>query len=153
MSTAARRRRCRSSGARRVRRSVDRYARRTVIGNAVAEAVDMFRTDALSAAVPLRIDVDLQLAIIAATPCRMLADRIGQGHENHTPRTLFRKFVRAMADVFVDEDTITVRCGRRANNPFLAGNGFADAECSIPCLENRRLRLLFGDKSRQAFTS
>ena len=133
-------------------RLVDRYARRMVIENAIAEAIDMFHMDALSAAVPLKIDVDLQFTIIAATLYRMLADRIAQGHQNHTPRTLFRKFVHAMADVVVDEASITVRYGRRANNPVLVKNGFADTECSIPWLGNRKLRLLFGDRPPQVVT-
>ncbi len=69
------------------------------------------------------------------------------------PRTLFRKFVHAMADVVVDEVSITVCYGRRANNPFPVKNGFADTECSIPWLGNRKLRLLFGDKPPQVVTS
>ena len=133
-------------------RLVDRYACRMVIENAIAEAIDMFHMDALSAAVPLNFDVDPQLTIIAATLYRMLANRVGLGHKNHTPRTLFRKFVHAMADVIVDEATITVCYGRRANNPFLVRNGFADTECLIPWLGNRKLRLLFGDKPPQVVT-
>ncbi len=130
-----------------------RYARRMVTGNAIVEAIDMFHMDALSAAVPLKIDVDLQLTIIAATFHRVLADRIAQGHQNHTPRTLFRKFVHAMADAVVDEATITDCYGRRAINPFLARNGFANTECPTPWLGNRKLRLLFGDKPPQVVTA
>ena len=61
-------------------RLVDRYARRMLIENAIAQAIDLFHMDALSAAVPLKIDVDLQLTVMAATLYRLLADRIGQGH-------------------------------------------------------------------------
>ena len=47
---------------------VDRYARRMVIENTLADAIEIFHMDALSSAVPMNIDVDLQLALIANTP-------------------------------------------------------------------------------------
>ncbi len=125
-------------------RLIDRYARRMVIENAIAEAIDMFHMDALSAAVPLKVDVDLQLTVMAATLYRMLAQTIAHGHEKQTPRTLFRKFIHAAAEVAINDADITVSIGRRANNPFLVKNGFAEKECTIPWLGSRTLRLAFG---------
>ena len=130
-------------------RLVDRYARRMVIENAIAQAIDLFHMDALSAAVPLQIDVDLQLTVMAATLYRLLADRIAQGHQHQAPRTVFRKFVQATAELTIDAHTITVQYGRRANNPFLVSKGFAEEECRIPWLGNRVLRLAFGENGKQ----
>ena len=59
---------------------IDRYARRMVIENAIAESIDFFRTDALSSEVPLKIDADLQFTMMAGTLYRLLARRIGHGH-------------------------------------------------------------------------
>ncbi len=134
-------------------RLIDRYARRMIVENAIAEAIDLFHMDALSAAVPLKVDVDLQFTVLAATLYRLFALQIAHGHETHTARTLFRKFVHATADVVVDADTITVRYGRRANNPFLVLNGFAERQCRIPWLGDRKLLLAFGDSPRQSVTS
>jgi len=134
-------------------RLTDRYARRMVIENAIAEAIDLFHMDALSAAVPLKINVDLQFTILAATLYRLFANRIAHGHETHTARTLFRKFIHAAADISIDTDTITVRYGRRANNPFLVLNGFAEQDCRIPWLGNRKLRLVFGENTPHGVTS
>ena len=134
-------------------RLIDRYARRMVIENAIAEAIDLFHMDALSAAVPLKINVDLQFTILAATLYRLFARRIAHGHETQTARTLFRKFIHATAEIIIDSDTITVRYGRRANNPFLVLNGFAEQDCRVPWLGNRKLQLVFGDKPDHGVTS
>ena len=123
---------------------VDRYARRMVIENAIASAINFFHMDALSASVPLKIDVDLQLTLMAETLYRLFAEHVGQGHQQHYPRTVFRKFINASAQVSIDDHFITVRFGRRANNPFLINNGFADTSCVIPWLGHRSLRFKFG---------
>ena len=75
----------------------DRCARRMVIENRIAEAIDFLHMDALSAAVPMRIDTDLQLAVIAGGLYRLLARRIGNRHETARARTLFRNFIDATA--------------------------------------------------------
>ena len=47
-------------------RLIDRYARRMVIENTIADAIDFFHMDALSAAVPMKIDLDVQLTLMAS---------------------------------------------------------------------------------------
>ena len=122
---------------------VDRYARRMLIENAIAEAIDFFHMDALSSAAPLKIDADVQLTVIAGTLYRLLALRLGTGCERLRARTLFRKFVQAAATVEILSDRIEVRFGRRANNPALVQAGFADQQRRIPWLGNLPLRLVF----------
>ena len=48
-------------------RLIDRYARRMVIENTIADAIDFFHMDALSAAVPMKIDLDVQLTLMASS--------------------------------------------------------------------------------------
>ena len=122
---------------------VDRYARRMVIENQIAEAIDFFHMDALSAAVPMRIDTDLQLTIIAGGLYRLFAGRIGNGYAKVRARTLFRDFIDAVATVDVSETGVCVRFSRRAHNPLMINAGFADGETPIPWLDNRSLRLEF----------
>ena len=45
---------------------IDRYARRMVIENVISDAIDFFHMDALSSAAPMRINVDIQLTVMAA---------------------------------------------------------------------------------------
>ena len=56
---------------------VDRYAWRMVIENAIGDAIDFFHMDALSSAVPMQIDADLQLTLLASSLYRQLVGRAG----------------------------------------------------------------------------
>ena len=122
---------------------VDRYARRMVIENAIAEAIDLFHMDALSAAVPMKVDLDLQLTVMAVTLYRLLSLRLGNGRQDSKARTLFRDFINTSADVVIDEQAITLRFGRRANNPFLLHADYQDTNIPIPWLRNRKLNIQF----------
>ncbi len=122
---------------------VDRYARRMVIENAIADAIDFFCMDALSAAVPMKIDLDLQLTLMASGLYRLLAVRVGNGKQNAKSRTLFRNFVKAPADITIGKDDIDVRIGRRANNPLLLNASYDETDIAVPWLDNRRLRISF----------
>ena len=123
---------------------VDRYARRMLIENQIADAIRFFHMDALSSAVPLKVDVDLQATLLAGSLYRLVATQLGRGHEQARAQTLFRKFVEAVARVQIEEQRIVVRFSRRANNPYLIAAGFADTEQPIPWLGNKALRLEFG---------
>ncbi len=124
-------------------RLVDRYARRMVIENTIADAIDFFHMDALSAAVPMKVDLDRQLTLMASSLYRLLAARLGNGRETSNTRSLFRDFVRAAADICIREDGIDVVIGRRANNPFLLNAGFAQMATEVPWLDSRTLRIRF----------
>ena len=128
----------------RAARLVERSARRMVIENCIQEAIAFFHLDALSAALPLRIDVDLKFTLMGASLYRMLATRIGHGHEKTPARQLFNRFVRTPAKVRILPDSIEVRLGRRAHNPLLIAAGFADVELPIPWIEDRKLRIVIG---------
>ena len=123
---------------------VDRYARRMVIENQIAETIDFFHMDALSAAVPMRINTDLQLTLMASGLYRLLANRIANGQAIARARTLFRNFIDATANVTISDHTVRVRFGRRAHNPMMINAGFADQVTAPPWLENRALKLEFG---------
>ncbi len=130
---------------------VDRYARRMVIENAIAESIEFFHMDALSAAVPLQIDADLQFTVMASTLYRLLARRIGHQHERTKAQQLFDRFVRTAATVRIGPELIEVRLGRRAHNPLLIAAGFGQQETAIPWLANRKLRIVIGhDEPKQS---
>ena len=113
---------------------IDRYARRMVIENAIAESIDFFHMDALSSEVPLKIDADLQFTMMAGTLYRLLARRIGRGHERQRARQLFERFVRSTATIRIQREQIEVRLGRRAHNPLLIAAGFREDRPAIPRL-------------------
>ncbi len=122
---------------------IDRYARRKLIENNISDAINFFHMDALSAAVPLKIDVDLQLTLMASALYRMLAHRIGGNHARSKTGTLFRDHVDAAATVTVSDAAIVVRLGRRAKNGSFFYAGFLEMSEAIPWLRHRRLRIDF----------
>jgi hypothetical protein len=125
-------------------RLIERYARRMIIENSIEDGIDFFHMDALSSAVAMKVDCDLQLTLMASSLYRLLAGRIGRGYEQAKSRHLFRDFVDATAHVTVGESEIVVRYQKRAHNPLLVVAGFDTTETVIPWLGRRRLRLVFG---------
>jgi hypothetical protein len=123
---------------------IGRYAQRMIIENNIADGIDFFHMDALSSAVAMKVDCDLQLTLMASSLYRLLGANIGNGYQTAKSRHIFRDFIDATAVVTVDEQHIQVRFQKRAHNPYLIGAGFAETEAVIPWLGGKRLRLIFG---------
>jgi hypothetical protein len=123
---------------------IARYAQRMIIENGIADGIDFFHMDALSSAVAMKIDCDLQLTLMASSLYRLLGAHIGNGYERAKSRHIFRDFVDATADVSIEEKAILVRFQKRAHNPLLLAADFAKTDVPIPWLGNKHLRLAFG---------
>ena len=123
---------------------VGRYAQRMIIENSIADGIDFFHMDALSSAVAMKVNCDLQLTLMASSLYRLLAGRIGRGYERTESHHLFRDFVDATAEVEVKESSIVVRYQKRAHNPLLIAAGFDTTDVAIPWLGRKRLQLVFG---------
>jgi len=123
---------------------IGRYAQRMIIENNIEDGIDFFHVDALSSAVALKVNCDLQLTLMASSLYRLLATRIAQGYEQAKSRHLFRDFIEASAQIEITENTLRVRFQKRAHNPLLLAAGFAETICSIPWLGGKRLHLQFG---------
>jgi hypothetical protein len=123
---------------------IGRYARRMLIENNIADGIDFFHMDALSSAVAMKIDCDLQLTLMASSLYRLLAVRVGRGYEVAESRHLFRDFVDATAGITISESEVVVRYQSRAHNPLLIAAGFDQTDVAIPWLGGKRLRLVFG---------
>jgi len=123
---------------------IGRYAQRMLIENNIADGVDFFHMDALSSAVAMKVNCDLQLTLMASSLYRLLAAQIAQGYETVKSRHLFRDFIEASATIDLCERDITVFFQKRAHNPFLTAAGFDKTDVSIPWLGRKRLRFVFG---------
>jgi hypothetical protein len=123
---------------------IDRYAQRMVIENNIAEGVNFFHMDALSSAVAMKVNCDLQLTLMASSLYRLLALQIGKGYEVAKADHIFRDFVNATAHVSITAKDIHVRFQKRAHNPLLLAARFDKTETPIPWLDRKRLHLHFG---------
>jgi hypothetical protein len=123
---------------------IGRYAQRMLIENNIEDGIDFFHMDALSSAVALKVNCDLQLTLMASSLYRLLAGRIGNGYEHAKSRHLFRDFIDASAKVTITESEIVVKFQKRAHNPLLVTVGFDKTDEAVPWLGNKRLRLVLG---------
>lgn len=123
---------------------IERYAQRMVIENSIAEAINFFHMDALSSAVAMKVNCDLQLTLMASSLYRLLGFQVGNGYEVAKADHLFRDFVDATAHVSVTEKDILVRFQKRAHNPLLLAARFEQTRVTVPWLGGKRLRLQFG---------
>jgi len=123
---------------------IGRYAQRMLIENNIADGIDFFHMDALSSAVAMKVNCDLQLTLMASSLYRLLAARIGHGYETAKSRHLFNDFIHAGATIALDERDVVVAFQKRAHNPLLLAADFAKTDVAIPWLGRRRLRFVLG---------
>ncbi len=123
---------------------IGRYARRMLIENGIEDGIDFFHMDALSSAVALKVNCDLQLTLMGSSLYRLLANRIGNGYQMAKSSHLFRDFIDATAQVTIGQKDIVVRFQKRAHNPLLLAAGFHKTEVRVPWLGRKRLQLVFG---------
>ena len=123
---------------------VGRYARRMLIENNIEDGIDFFHIDALSSAVAMKVNCDLQLTLMASSLYRLLAAQVGNGYEVAKSRHLFRDFIDATAGITIAEEEFVVRFQKRAHSPLLIAAGFHETDLAVPWLGGKRLRLVFG---------
>ncbi len=123
---------------------IDHYAKRMLIENSISDGIDFFHMDALSSAVALKVNCDLQLTLMGSSLYRMLGEKIGGAYATAESRHIFRDFVEASARVKISDDEVTVQFGKRAHNPLLVDAGFAETNVAVPWWGGRRLKLSFG---------
>lgn len=123
---------------------IEFYARRMLIENSIADSVDFFHIDALSSAVALKINCDLQLTLMASSLYRLLGAKIGKEYATAHSSHLFRDFIEAQARVTIDNHTVEVAFGKRAHSPLLLAAGFQDTDVAVPWWGGRKLNISFG---------
>ncbi|MFW6147984.1 MAG: hypothetical protein ACOC6B_06300 [Thermodesulfobacteriota bacterium] len=123
---------------------VQRYAQRMVIENNIEDGIDFFHMDALSSAVAMKVNFDLQLTLMASSLYRVFSSKIGNGYENAKSRHIFRDFIDATAKINITENEIIITYQKRAHNPFLIASGFDKIDLPIPWLGGKRLQYILG---------
>jgi len=123
---------------------IGRYARRMLIENNIEDGIDFFHMDALSSAVAMKVNCDLQLTLMASSLYRHLAWQIGSVYQTAKSRHLFRDFIDATAQVTITQQEVVVRYQKRAHNPLLVAAGFDRSDIRIPWLGGKRLQFVFG---------
>jgi hypothetical protein len=123
---------------------IESYARRMLIENSISDGVDFFHMDALSSAVAMKVNCDLQLTLMGSSLYRLFGAQIGGPYATAESRHIWRDLIDASARVTVTPGAVEVRIGKRAHNPYLLNAGFAETDVPVPWWGGRRLRLAFG---------
>jgi len=120
----------------RVKPLVERYASRMNIEQRLAEFIRAFHIDALASAVPLNVDLDVVLSVLAGAICASFRHRL-RGHESATPDTLQRRFFSTAGKIVVDDRSVRVRLDLRTYSPVLRAADLSSVQ--VPWWDNRRL--------------
>jgi hypothetical protein len=119
-----------------------RYAERMMVENELDAYIGGFHLDALTSGVPLNVDLDTTLTVVAGNLYRLLALRLSR-YERATPETLWRDFLDATGTLHIDPAGVTCALNLRSHHPALIDAGFADLHTPIPWWDNRTLRFRF----------
>ena len=119
-----------------------RYAERMTIENELDAYISGIHLNALSSGLPLNVDIDATLTVIAGNLYRLLARQLPR-YENATPDKLWRHFLDATGTVHTTDTTVTVDLNVRTYHPVLIAAGFAEQLTRIPWLDGRELQFRF----------
>jgi len=119
-----------------------RYAERMMVENELDAYIGGFHLDALTSGVPLNVDLDTTLTVVAGNLYRLLALKLPR-YENATPDRIWRHFLDATGTLHITPGGVTCALNLRSHHPLLIDAGFADLEVPIPWWDSRTLRFRF----------
>ena len=119
-----------------------RYAERMMVENELDAYISGFHLDALTSGVPLNVDLDTTLTVVAGNLYRLLARKLDR-YEQATPDKIWRHFLDATGTLHITGDTVTCALNLRSHHPALIDAGFAEVETPIPWWDGRPLRFRF----------
>src|SRR5450759_3237836 len=115
-----------------------RYAERMIIENELDADISGFHLNALSSGLPLNVDLDTTLSVLAGNCYRLLARKLPR-YELATPDRLWRHFL----DNTVADDHVRIDLALRTYTPVLIDAGFPELDIPIPWWGGRSLRFGF----------
>jgi hypothetical protein len=119
-----------------------RYAERMIIENELDADISGFHLNALSSGLPLNVDVDTTLTVLAGNCYRLLARKLPR-YQLATPDRLWRHFLDDTGTVTVANDHVRVDLALRTYTPVLIDAGYPELDIPIPWWGNRTLRFGF----------
>ncbi len=96
-----------------------------------------FHLDALTSGVPLNVDLDTTLTVVAGKLYRLLALKLSR-YQRATPETLWRDFLDATGTLHIDGTRAICAPNLRSHHPALA-----ELEIPVPWWGGRTLRFRF----------
>jgi transposase len=122
---------------------IERYAKRWGIENQLAEQIRAFHLDSLCSQVPLAVDFDVALTVLADITYRHFAHGLHAAYRNQTPDTIRGQLIDGIGELRFDERHIEVALRRRTHTPALLDAGYQDKRIEVPWWGGRTLSYSF----------
>jgi transposase len=119
-----------------------RYAERMIIENELDADISGFHLNALSSGLPLNVDLDTTLTVLAGNAYRLLARKLPR-YEQATPDRLWRHFLDNTGKVIIADDHVRVDLAARTYTPVLIDAGYPELDVAVPWWQGRSLRFGF----------
>lgn len=126
-----------------VKQLIERYGQRWGIENQLAEQIRAFHLDSLCSQVPLAVDFDVALTILADITYRRFAHGLHAAYHNQTPDTIRDYLINGIGELRFSADHIEVALRRRTHTPALLHAGYQDRQIKVPWWNDRTLSYSF----------
>jgi transposase len=122
---------------------IERYAKRWGIENQLAEQIRAFHLDSLCSQVPLAIDFDVALTVLADIAYRRFARGLHAAYRNQTPDTIRDYLINGIGELRISKGHIEVALRRRTHTPALLDASYQDKHIEVPWWDGRTLSYSF----------
>jgi transposase len=122
---------------------IERYGKRWGIENQLAEQIRAFHLDSLCSQVPLAVDFDVALTVLADTTYRRFARRLHPAYRKQTPDTLRDYLIDGIGELRFSPGHVEVRLRRRTHTPALLDADYENQHIEVPWWNGRTLSYSF----------
>jgi transposase len=122
---------------------IERYGQRWGIENQLAEQIRAFHLDSLCSQVPLAVDFDVALTVLADTVYRRFARTLHAAYHNQTPDTIREQLINGIGELRFTPGHIEVALRRRTHTPALLDAGYENKKIEVPWWGGRTLSYSF----------
>jgi transposase len=122
---------------------IERYGQRWGIENQLSEQIRAFHLDSLCSQVPLAVDFDVALTVLADIIYRRFARGLHTAYHNQTPDTIREHLINGIGELRFTPGHVEVRLRRRTHTPALLDAGYQDRQIEIPWWGARTLSYTF----------
>jgi len=126
-----------------VKQLIERYGQRWGIENQLAEQIRAFHLDSLCSQVPLAVDFDVTLTVLADIAYRRFARGLHAAYHNQTPDTIREYLINGIGELRFTPGHVEVVLRRRTHTPALLDAGYQDRQTKIPWWGGRTLTYTF----------
>jgi len=122
---------------------IERYGQRWGIENQLAEQIRAFHLDSLCSQVPLAVDFDVALTVLADIVYRRFARGLHTAYRNQTPDTIRDYLIDGIGELRFTPGNIEVALRRRTHTPALLEADYENRRVEVPWWGGRTLSYSF----------